>query len=195
MIGIENIVLTYLILTISSTMLESGGWMQQKFKQISDIGWCFPSGSLLSKANINEEIGKTFDFLWDGVIEHIIETTNAREKTTWTKADIALYLASILVMGLTPSPTIDGYWKDDPMGILGSTWLQKHFTRDKWHNMNAHIHFDPKKLCDLLNANFKKAYIPEQVLCVDEMMIPFDGRWKWIQHVRGKPHNTGMCNN
>ena len=29
-------------------------------------------------------------------------------------------------------------------------------------------------------------------MIVDEMLIPFTGRWKYVQYIKGKPHNTGL---
>jgi len=70
------------------------------------MGWCFPSGSLLKLPNDSISIGAIFNILWHGVTDHIIQSTFARENKAWSNADINLYLASLLVMGLTPSPNI-----------------------------------------------------------------------------------------
>ena len=43
-----------------------------------------------------------------------------------------------------------------------------------------------------LRENFKKVYDPTQNVAVDEGIIPFKGRFKYRQHVKGKPHSTGI---
>lgn len=140
--------------------------------------WTFPSGPNSKKFQHCSHVGQIFDILWQGASEHIVETINNRENIAMTIADLNLFLCSMLVMGLTPSPSIDLYWQEDKRGIFGSKWLQSRFTRDGWHKLNSQFHFDPKYLCDLLKINFQESYLPNQVICVDEMMIPFQGRWK-----------------
>ncbi len=108
----------------------------------------------------------------------------------WQLDDINLYLASLLVMGLTPEPSIEDYFKHDERGIFGSLWMQQSFSRDKWKEMNQHIHFNPNLCMSQLRLNIKGPWNLGQVLVVDEMMRTFTGRWKYIQHVKGKPHDT-----
>lgn len=148
-----------------------------------------PNHSLLKNCN---SVGKIFDIAWKGISEHILETTLKRNDSPVTSVkDINLYLASLLVVGLTPHPEVANYFMQDERGIFGSTWMQNHCTRDKWHAVNAHIHFDPVWLTAKVRDNVAEMWNPYQEVVVDEMMVPFTGRWKHIQHVKGKPHNTG----
>jgi hypothetical protein len=34
--------------------------------------------------------------------------------------------------------------------------------------------------------------VPDSVVVIDETIVAFKGRWKARQHVRGKPHATGL---
>jgi hypothetical protein len=43
-----------------------------------------------------------------------------------------------------------------------------------------------------LRQNAQTAWNLGQVLVVDEMMRTFTGKWRHIQHVKGKPHDTGL---
>ena len=125
--------------------------------------------------------------------ENILQTTLAREPhQNWKLADINLFLASQLVMGLTPEPSIENYFQQDSMGIFGSLWMQESFSRDKWTELNQHIHFDTNQCMQQLRVNIQQAWNLNQILVVDEMMRTFTGRWKHIQHVKRKPHNTGL---
>lgn len=172
--------------------MDENGWKREQFVGIRETLWTFPSGPDLQKFDHCSHVGEIFDVLWQGVSEHIVEIINNREKINISTIDLNLFLCSMLVMGLTPSPSIDLYWKEDKRGIFGSKWLQSRFSRDRWHRFNSQFHFDPMDLCNILKKNFQESYLPGQVICVDEIIIPFQGRWKWIQHVKGKPHNTGM---
>lgn len=148
----------------------------------------FPTGSSVNL----DSIGKIFDVIWSNLSTTILESTLEREDVNWNVDDINLFLSSMLVMGLTPQPSIEDYFKQDQMGIFGSKWMQKRFTEHKWSYMHSHLHFEPKQCIDILHSNSQNAWNLNQVLVVDEMIVPFTGRWKWIQYVKGKPHNTGL---
>jgi len=110
----------------------------------------------------------------------------------WNVDDINLFLASQLVMGLTPQPSLEDYFKNDSDSIFGSNWMKNRFTAKWWTNLNTHIHIDSHTCIELLRSNSQKVWDLDQVLVVDEMLIPFTGRWKYIQYIKGKPHNTGL---
>ena len=85
--------------------------------------------------------------------ELIMEKT--RERRNVSLSDLNLYLAALLVIGLTPEPSFDDYFTQDSDGIFGSTWMQQHFTRHKWDEFHAHTHLDPNNLAQQLNINIK----------------------------------------
>lgn len=163
----------------------------ERFEGISEIEWLFPSGPIEKKLTDCNTVGQIFDVIWSGISEKILESTQARETFPLSLADINLFLASCLVIGLVPQPEIAHYFQNDPRGIFGNKWMQEHFTRDKWYQIHSSLHFDPFDLCKTLQSNCSKIYSPSQLITIDEMMVPFDGRWKHKQHIRGKPHNTG----
>jgi hypothetical protein len=156
---------------------------------LTDTSFTYPTGPTFKA----DSIGKIFDVLWSGMSEKILTQTLLRESDKkWSIEDINAYLASVLVMGMTPEPSVEDYFHQDSQGIFGSKWMQETFTVHKWHEMNAHIHWDTDVCCDLLRSNCQQAWDLRQVLIVDEMIRTFTGRWKWIQHVKGKPHDTGV---
>jgi hypothetical protein len=154
-----------------------------------DTSFPYPSGSTFEA----DSIPKIFDVVWSQMSEQILKTSLLKDPNwKWTIEDINLYLASQLVMGLTPEPSIRDYFQHDPNGIFGSTWLQQTFTEPKWTNINTTIHIEPNPLMQQLRTNFQKSWNLCQILIVDEMIRTFTGRWKWIQYVKGKPHDTGL---
>lgn len=95
-------------------------------------------------------------------------------------------------MGLSPQPSIKDYFSNDVNGIFGLDWMKHRFTANLWSDMHSKIHFVSHECIELLRSNCQKAWNLDQVLIVDEMLIPFTGRWKHIQFIKGKPHNTGL---
>jgi hypothetical protein len=106
--------------------------------------------------------------------------------------DINLLLSSILVMGLNEQPQIADYFKNDEKGIFGCEWMKNRFTQHKWSFLHYHIHYEVHKVMGILRNNIQNLWTLNQVVITDEMIIPFTGRWKYVQHVKNKPHNTGI---
>ena len=152
----------------------------------------FPTGPDFKVLSGCDTIGKIFDVVWSDISNHILEETKRREDVNWNVDHINLFLASHLVMGLTPQPSIEDYFRIDLDGIFGSNWMKQQFTTSWWSNIHTHIHYDPQICINLLRSNSQKVWNLDQVLIVDEMLIPFTGRWKYIQYIKGKPHNTGL---
>ena len=140
----------------------------------------------------NSTSGEVFSLIWKGCSEAIVTATNNREEQQIIVKDLNLYLVSLLVLGLNSQPTIRDYFTFDSSGLSGNSWMQKHFTEESWTFLNAHSHFDPNTLISLIRNNRQKLWNLNRQLVVDEMMIPFTERWKCRQHVKGKPHDTGI---
>ena len=97
--------------------------------------------------------------MWSNISEQILTTTLLKETDQkWTLDDINTYLVSILVMGLTPQPSVENYFQQDSRGIFGSKWMQKAFTLHKWHYMNAHIHYDTDAFIQQLRQNSQNSW-------------------------------------
>jgi len=52
--------------------------------------------------------------------------------------------------------------------------------------------FKVKNLIYEIVSNFKNAMEPEEIMAVDETMVPFRGRLKFKQYIPGKAHKYGM---
>jgi hypothetical protein len=175
-----------------STTLADGGWLTGTYKGNRNLRWTYPAGVLVNKLPKDATIGKIWDVVWANASTHIAEYSSAKEGEEITAAYVNLFLASKLVMGLVPQPEVELYFSGDDRGIFGNVWLQQRFSRDRWHWYNAHLHLDPKLLCSIIRNSSQSVYEPTQTVTVDEMMIPFQGRWAHRQHILGKPHSTGM---
>jgi hypothetical protein len=95
-------------------------------------------------------------------------------------------------MGFSQQPSIDDYFQNDELGIFRSDWIKSHISRDKWYQLHTNIHIEPNQLISKLNENFKNAWNLHQELVIDELIIPFEGRYKHIQNIPSKPHTTGL---
>ena len=96
------------------------------------------------------------------------------------------------------------YWRDteSPCIFPYSNWPEYHL-----QSLTSKLHFqqylnfliltmkEPHLMADnlieQLNINVKSCWNLNQTVVIDEMMVPFHGRWTYKQHVKGKPHNTG----
>lgn len=152
--------------------LADKGWGTSVFRGLTETLFTFPTGSTLEYTSI----GEIFDAIWLNISNAILQNTLVREETDWKIEDINLFLASMLVMGLTPEPSIEDYFKQDEIGIFGSKWMQQQFTKHKWCFMHAHIHYDYQQCIDILKTNSQQAWNLQQVLVIDEMIEPFTGR-------------------
>ena len=147
-----------------------------------------PKQSMVTEESTTRAV---FDMLWSECSEVIVTTTNAREEQKITLKDLNLYLASLLTIGLNSQPTIRDYFSSDNQGLNGNLWMQQHFTEESWTFLNAHTHYEYSDLIEKVKNNGQKLWDVNRQLVVDEMIVPFTGRWKHRQHVKGKPHSTG----
>jgi hypothetical protein len=65
-------------------------------------------------------------------------------------------------------------------------------TRISWESIHSSLHFDIKFLRETLTTNFQQFWTPYSHVAVDEGMVPFKGRYRYKQHIRGKPDATGI---
>ena len=184
-------VFTALILSGFASLFKEEGWGRQRFVGLQDILWTWSSGPKLDFFTSNLNVGTIWDVQWHGITEKIVVTTNVKESTQVSASDINLYLAALLVTGLSPQPAYEDYFKIDPEGIFGSVWMQQHFSLKKWNFIRTHTHIDPDELLKQININIKSCWNLHQVVVIDEMMVPFHGRWAHRQYIKGKSHNTG----
>lgn len=186
-------VIAMAILSILFFYYSGGEWGKVAFRGLEDnipiLSGCGIKRGILSDSNDTAAI---FDLLWKDCSEHILSYSQNRGLENASISDINLVLASSLVMGLSPQPTIKDYFATDKQGIFGNLWMQQHFSRDKYSTIYASIHIDHRSLIQQVRTNAQHIWNLHQRLVVDEIIVPFQGRWKYRQCVKGKPHNTGM---
>ncbi|KAL0476640.1 hypothetical protein AKO1_002875 [Acrasis kona] len=95
-------------------------------------------------------------------------------------------------MGLAPNPSYDDYWCRKATSIFGSNLIKSTCTREWFRAMKRAFHCNTDWLVQKANEKNKMFWLPFIHNVVDETIILFKGRWKARQHVRGKPHATGI---
>ena len=122
--------------------------------------------------------------------------------------DIYAYLGFNILMGLNPKPSINDYWRKDPLYHYSP--ISDRISRDRYLEIHRHLHFvsnstlaprsDPnydrlgkaRPLLNYLSERFKSVYNPSKELAVDEAMIKFQGRSSLKQYMPKKPTRRGI---
>ena len=120
-----------------------------------------------------------------------------------TKDDIWIYIAIMILMGITSKPQIHMYWSTD--SILSTPIFSRLMRRDRFEQIRTMIHFtDPlsenvknplRKLSsflDNLQRSFTSNYIPKQHVAVDEYLSPWKGRLGFRQYIPSKRECYGV---
>jgi len=133
--------------------------------------------------------------------EERVSVSASEEKLICSTSDVLRFFAVWLVMGLVQQPTIEHHWKTD-FKAFGNAWIQETMSLKCFLKVSRHLRWpDPPHtgVCDKvleleekLNCNFKSYFLPKRICVVDEIMLLFKGRFKYRQHVRGKPKATGL---
>ena len=131
--------------------------------------------------------------------------------TTWRKVttdDIQALLGFSILMGIVQLPSLDDYWKKDP--LLHYTPIADRISRDRFRELSRYFHFADnatlvarglpgydrlEKVRPIINhfsANFAKIYNPGKNVTIDEAMIKFQGRSSLKQFMPQKPIKRGI---
>lgn len=117
--------------------------------------------------------------------------------------EIKRFFGLIIWMGLVRLPKIELYWSKYEGYNL--TLPRTIMPRNRFELLLRFVHFsnneenDPKNrlskvapIINHLNSNFKKYYKPDEILCVDESLVPFRGRIVFRQYIKQKRHRCGI---
>ena len=147
-------------------------------------------------------------------IDNIVEQSNLYAKEvmgdikyeSWTKItveEIKAYFGFMLLMGMVPLPSLEDYWKKDP--VFHYLPIADHISRDRFRDISRYLHFVnnstlvPRgqpghdrlgKVSPVINHLFQRfsdLYNPHCELAVDEAMIKFQGRSSLKQYMPMKP--------
>lgn len=169
--------------------------------------------------NVIGNVGRTeisyFESIFDHqILSHIVTETNRYAKqnnsknwTDVTEIEMKAFLGCLIVMGIHQLPALKHYWSSDPFLRVDS--VAKVMTANRFKKIIENLHCNDnetqapksspnhdklhkvKPLLDLLNQNVRKVYRPSGVVCVDESMIPFKGRYVLKQYMPKKPVKWG----
>ena len=104
---------------IQSDKVDDAYWGHSKFIGLKETMFTLPTGPNFKALSGCKTIGKIFDVVWSGISTHILEETRKRERMDWNVDDMNLFPISQLVMGLTPQPSLEDYFKNDSDSIFG----------------------------------------------------------------------------
>ena len=158
-------------------------------------------------------------FFPDDLVDFIVEESNryAREAmgdekyTKWVKvtaADIKAFLGFSILMGIVELPSLDDYWKRDP--LLHYAPIADRISRDRFRDLSRYLHFADnatlsprgspgydrlgkvRPIIDYFTSKFAELYNPHKEVAVDEAMIKFQGRSSLKQFMPMKPIKRGI---
>lgn len=76
--------------------------------------------------------------------------------------------------------------------MMGTPFIRERMSRNRWEQIHQNLGFDLNFLKNELITRFKAHWTPYPFVSVDETLIRFKGRYIHRQHIRGKPHSTGL---
>lgn len=96
-----------------------------------------------------------------------------------TVPELYQYCGQQLFMGIYQLPEHSDYWREsDP--ILAPSIFHKGLPRNRWCDINAHIHISVDDLCARIRTNFRSHRTPSAPIDIDETQLCFEGRYKGI---------------
>ena len=142
-------------------------------------------------------------FFTPTIMSNIVEESNKYAKqmmgeekyakwTPITERELKAYFGFCILMGIVSLPSLDDYWKKDP--LLNYSPISSRISRDRFRDIRRYIHFNDNdqipaagtpgrdrlaKIRPLLEALTKRCldlYDPHKNVAVDEAMIKFQGR-------------------
>lgn len=171
-----------------------------------------------------------FAFVDFGIIDAIVDQTNLyatqfvmnNEKISnksrvqkWeptTRAEIIHLMGLLGYMGMVRMNNLRDYWSQK--WILKSDVARSVMSRNRFEMLLKMLHFSDNEQCpegdrlykiqplvDMLIKNYQTIYTPGKTFCIDETMVPFQGRLVFRQYNPQKRHKYGMklfklcCNN
>ncbi|XP_055918540.1 piggyBac transposable element-derived protein 4-like [Eupeodes corollae] len=116
--------------------------------------------------------------------------------------EIKQFLGLVMYMAIVKYPSIAHYWNTG--NFFKNSFVPKVMSRNRFQLILKFIHFADNSafrgnrlgkvstLLELLESNFVNARTPNEILAVDESMIPWRGRLQFRQYNPGKSHKYGV---
>ena len=71
-------------------------------------------------------------------------------------------------------------------------FITERMTFSRFQQLKMSISFDDEFLTKYINFKFRDLWNVGLILTVDETLFPFKGRYRYKQHIKGKPDSTGL---
>ena len=140
--------------------------------------------------------------------EQMMESEKYQQWTPITVPELKAYFGFCMLMGITRLPSIDDYWKKDP--LLHYSPIASRISRDRFREIRRYLHFvdnatittpgsaghdrlaKVRPLLTHITNKCRELYNPHKDVAVDEAMIKFQGRSSIKQYVPKKPVKRGI---
>ena len=163
----------------------------------------------LPEHRVRTELGFLQCYIDPALIDHFVTNTNlyaaARQAAAWVNTntdEMWRYLAVRIRQGIVELPELHMYWQHG----YRDKYVTQLMTRDRFMTLHRHFHIEPPVDRDVrqtvvektdtfyhqCQALFKQYYQPGRDFALDETMIRFQGRSKWITVIKGKPTPVGF---
>lgn len=143
------------------------------------------------------------------ILDLIVLETNSnasRCKQNWKEVSVEemqKFFAILLFMGLVKYPKISDYWSKK--FLYRHCFVRHIMSRNRFQSILRFLHFADneaadtrdrlykiKPLTNALTKRYKQLKIPEEVVSIDESMVPFRGRLQFRQYIPGKASKYGV---
>ncbi len=110
-------------------------------------------------------------------------------------AELKIWFGILMVMGLCPEPALHNYWAKEQTanGIFGNDFIRNSgMSRNRWLQIRKYLFCDIDQLTSITQTNSQLIWRPFPYMAIDETLLLFKGRFKYRQHIKGKPNATGL---
>ena len=132
-----------------------------------------------------------------------VKVPNIYKNLTLNYEDIWLFIGVTIYMGIVKLPSYRYHWRID--SLFGTSIIPKIMSRDQFDLIKKFFHLNDNNLANPNDKLYKirtylsrsiylwkKFFLPNKALCIDEKMIPWKGRTKWKQYAPLKPTKFGF---
>ena len=174
------------------------GWSYSPFQFPEDVTKIQDSNVRRMKLNDGYSYLYVFELFFDeNLVNHFLKESKLKAENLQqkiypkSKEDLFKYFLVILGMGIVQFPKVTLHWRRGDL-IYESSMFAKLLSRNKYEMYRNCVTCNFTYVEEYLNFKFKSVRSPKNVLVVDECLVSFKGRFKGRQHIRGKPHATGL---
>lgn len=134
--------------------------------------------------------------------ESITQHSRLNDWVDTNAIEMHVFLGIILWMGLDKKPSLSHYWSRSE---LYNSPACKFMSRNRFEILLRMWHFADNEAClpgdrlhkvqvviSSLVTKYQECFIPSENVCIDETMVPFRGRLKFRQYIKGKRHKFGI---